>query len=210
MPELDFEFYAGGIEDGILEILTGPMRAIGVKTLKTYSGELGAKELSDAVAKLAPQFPLVMVSYAGGESTKMPVTSPVLGEPLHYRHDCAFVVIVASNSPMGENSRRRGKVYKMLSLVWKELTGRRLKKTIEDEDYLLNTQVLECVSNDFLAQLPEITAYAVTVETAFKWSSPDRTTNGTAVTEVVLGVDSNNDPQSNPGNVPGVNFSTGE
>src|SRR5436190_19457633 len=102
-PNLDFNFYAGGIEDGIIEILTEPMKAVGGKGFETYSGQLDdEKVLKEAIASLAPKFPLTMVSYAGGESKRDPATSAVFNRPLYYRHDCSFTVIVADANPQGE------------------------------------------------------------------------------------------------------------
>ena len=45
-------------------------------------------------------------------------------------------------------------------------------------------------ANEFIARLPNITAYAVPFDTYFKWSSKDRSGDGTAVTQLVLGVES--------------------
>jgi len=210
MPDLDFEFYAGGIEDGIIEILTATMKPdpLKVREVTTYSGELDDPEMvEEAIAAEMRQFPLVMVGYGSGEDVRSPVTAPVLGRSLHYRHECTYIVVCADDNPRGERARRRSKVYAMLAKVREELTGRRLKTVIEDEEYLLTCDVFEPMSNEFIVRLPNITAYAVIFKTAFKWSSPDRTLPGTAVDELVLGVESNNSGVvQNPHNVPGVSY----
>lgn len=191
-PVLDFNFYAGGIEDGILEVLTTPMRAIGVKSFATYSGQLDSPDdLKAAISQQLLQYPFTMVSYAGGESKRDPATSAVMGRPLHYRHDCSFAVIVADNNSQGEKARRRNKVYQMISIVWNELTGVRLKKEIDDVEYLLNTQVFEPIEN-IQIRLPNITAYGIVIDTAFKWTSPDREAAGVDVSEIVVGVNALN------------------
>jgi len=114
-PVLDFNFYAGGIEDGILEVLKAPMEAIGVKSFATYSGQLDSTDdLKAAIASQVLQYPFVMVSYAGGESVRSPATSPVLGRPLIYQHHCSFGVSIADSNPQHEKTRRRRKFYQMI------------------------------------------------------------------------------------------------
>lgn len=210
-PNLDFEFYAGGIEDAIIALLAGMRTApLGVKELTTYSGELDPENLKKAIASRGGQFPLVMVSYADGEDKRLPATSAVLGAPLEYRHDCTFAVICADNNPLGENKRRRSKVYPMIAKVREELTGRRLTKTVgegeEAETFLLTHDVLEPIANEYIMRLPDITAYAVIFRTYFRWSSPDRSTAGRAVESIAVGVDSTNSQVANPGGTPGVTF----
>lgn len=205
--ELDFEFYAGGIEDGILELLTTKMRPapLGVKQFETYSGQLDTANFEKALASKATIYPLVMVSYADGEDTRMPATSAVLGRSQIYRHDCTFAVICADNNPQGERSRRRSKVYAMIAAVRETLAGRRLKKLVDDEEVLLTFDVLEPVANEYIARLPNITAYAVIFRTWFKWRSPDRTGEAVDVTDVIVGVDSLNEATvQDPTNLPGV------
>jgi hypothetical protein len=206
MPDLDFEFYAGGIEDRILEVLKTPMQAIGVKGFTTYSGQLDSPDdLKRAIATQTLQYPFVMVSYAGGEMVKDPPTAPVLGRSLHFRHDCSFGVVVADDNPQGEKARRRNKAYQMISVVWNTLTGVRLKKLVAGEQILLNTSVLEPVENIPIL-LPDITAFGIVFDTAFKWSSPDRTVGGIDVEELIVGVDSINPLQVPESNLPGVEF----
>jgi len=211
----DFEFYVGGIEDAILQILENQMKPLGVKEFATYSGELDSENLRQAISSLTPRFPLVMVSYAQGEDTKMPVTSPVLGSPLHFRHDCTFVVVCASADARGDLAQRRGKLvgdkklgcYTMLSKVREILTGVRFKKTVDDEEILLTNLPLMPEANEFIARLPRITAYAVPFQTFFNWSSQDRSEAGTAVTEFSVGVESLN-THGDMNNLPGVKIKT--
>ena len=205
MPVLDFNFYAGGIEDGILEVLETPMKAIGVRSFATYSGQLdSAEDLKNAIASQVLQYPFVMVSYAGGESVRDPATAAVLGRPLHYRHACSFGVIVADNNSQGEKSRRRNKVYQMISIVWDSLAGVRLKRAIDEDQFLLNTDPMEPIENITIAKMPNITAFGVIIDTAFRWSSPDRTVAGTGVTELIVGAGALNSPSSLPAEAPGV------
>lgn len=191
-PNLDFNFYAGGIEDGILEVLKTQMQTpLGVKSFASYSGPVDKPdELEKAISQMTLTYPAVLASYAGGESVKDPATSPVMGRPLQYRHDCSFAVIVLDNNPQGETQRRRNKIYPMIAAVWDTLTGVRLKKTVEgvDDPILLNTQILEPVEN-IRIRMPNLTAYGIVIDTAFRWVSPDRTTLGSAVTEIIVGLD---------------------
>lgn len=209
-PNLDFEFYAGGIEDGILEALKTPMQALGVLSFASYSGQLDSPEdLKSAISSQTLRYPFVMASYAGGEMAKMPPTAPVLGRSLHYRHDCSFAVIVADNNPQGEKARRRNKAYQMIAVVWNTLAGVRLKKQVGDDQVLLNTQVLEPIEN-IQIRLPGITAYGIVFDTSFRWTSPDRTQAGTAVEELIVGVESLNELNVPEAGLPGVNFTVGE
>lgn len=212
MAERDFDFYVGGIEDGILEVLQPMKQApLKVRELTTYSGELeDGKALQAAIASEARIFPLVMVSYGGGQDTRSPATSAVLGKPLNYRHDCFFAVVCADNNPLGEKTRRRSKAYQMLAAVRKELTGRRLVTIDGAEKVTLTHGVLEPDGTEYVLKLANMTAYVAIFRTWFNWSSPDRTTPGSDVAEIIVGVDSQNTSEANPGNTPGVNFETGD
>lgn len=203
---MDFEFYAGGIEDGIIEVLTPVMKAdpLKVRELTTYSGQLDADSLKEALASDARIFPLVMVSYTGGESVPDPIRPAVMGQPLSFRHDCGFVVIVADDNPRGERARRRSKIYAMIAAVWETLTGVRLKTEVEGEQVLLNAAPLMPTTNEYIERLPDVTAYAVHFETAFRWTSPDRTIAGTPVDAIEVGVERLNASGILPGDYPGV------
>jgi|CXWL01.1.fsa_nt_gi phage gp37-like protein len=226
-PTLDFEFYAGGIEDGILEVLKEPMKAIGVKSLGTYSGELDdAAAIEDAISQQTFQLPGVLVTYAGGENANNPKTSPVLGRPRSFRHECSFGVIVLDDNPQGERARRRGKIFKMQSVVWRELTDRRLKKVAEGEgyviiaspfesvgdgEYLLTVDPFEPVETIVIPKLPNITAICQIFDTAFKWMSEDRTAAGTTAEEIEVEVENswNRIPGREPAGPPGVSAEVG-
>lgn len=214
----DFEFYVANIEDSILALLEQQMKPLGVKSFDLYSGDLGDPEtLKKALGAMSLNFPLVLVSYTDGVDTLDPKTAPVLGKPRTYRHDCSFVVICASNDARGENARRRGKAiknvtigtYTMISKVRELLSDLRLKVVVgEGEDaetVLLTTDVLTPQANEYLTRMSNITAYAVIFDTAFKYSTLDRSAAGTPVTEFILDVESRN-ASSQTNNVPGVNF----
>lgn len=210
----DLEFYLGGIEDAIIELLENQMASLGVKSFATYSGELDTENVKRAIGELSRSFPLVMVSYADGEDTRLSPVPMIFGEPIHFRHDCTFVVICASDDARGTNAQRRGAqvgnkklgIYSMLSKVRELLTGLEIKKQHENEQVLLTLNPLIPTSNEFIARLPGLTAYAVPFDTYFKWSSVDRTQEATEVSEVVLGVESLNAPRFPTPNKPGVIF----
>lgn len=210
---MDFEFFAGGIEDGILTALEAILKPMGVKTFATYSGELDGDNLKKALGDITPNFPMIMVSYTDGTDVRMPVTAPVLGRSLHFRHDCSFAVICAVNDARGEAARRRGKpignqtigAYKMMAKVRETLSGLQLSTMVESEKVVLTNGPLIPVANEFIARVPGLTAYAVIFETYFQWSSPSRGSAGTEVTELILGVDSLNPPSEANDNIPGVN-----
>lgn len=207
MPDLDFEFYAGGIEDGIIQLLTPMKQApLKVRELTTYSGQLDGDAIKDALAADARLFPLVMVSYTGGENAANPPIPQVLGRPIHFLHTCGFVVIVADDNPQGERERRRSKIYAMIAAVYEALSGVRLQKTVEAEQVLLNTMPLTPTTNEYIERLPDLTAYAVHFETAFKWSSPDRTAEPIDVVSLDIEVNSMNEAGKRrvPPELPGV------
>lgn len=208
----DFEFYAGGVEDGIIEILEPVMKSppLSVRRLTTYSGELDTANLQKALASGPSTWPAVLVSYADGEDSLFARTSPVLGRPRVYRHECSFVVICADNNPLGERARRRSKVYSMIAAVRRELTDRRLKTIVDDDEVLLTTEPLTPVANEYVMRMPNITAYAVVFQTAFNWESEDRIEEGIPVTDVLVGTESLNEETETTGNLPGVGVSLGE
>lgn len=218
MANLDFEFYVGGIEDAILQLLEAEMKPLGVKEFAVYSGELDSENLKRSLSELAPRFPLVLVSYADGEDKQLPPVSPVFGESIHFRHDCNFTVVCATNDARGTAAQRRGAltgtkklgVYKMLAKVREILSGLQISIVPEGETetILLTYSPLVPLANEFIARLPQITAYAVPFETYFKWSTKDRSTAGTPVSAVVLGVGSRNAPNRPDGNVPGIRKNT--
>lgn len=213
MPVLDFEFYAGAIEDAIVGQLTTGMPGVPVDT---YSGQLDdAKEVERAVSSKGRKFPLVMVSYADGEDTRTPGYSPVAGRPLVYRHDCFFAVICLSDDKRGEKVRRRGigeqrGIYGMLGQADRILTGVRFEKTVGSEKFLLNVDPIEPVSIEYIP-LPNLTGYARIYATAFKWSSPDRTPEPIDVTALELDVSSLNQAgtRRTPPELPGVTAEVG-
>ncbi len=212
MPELekDFEFYVGGIEDAILDLLEEKLKEFGVKTFAYYSGELDSDNLKTALSTLTATFPLIMVSYTQGKDVKDPKTSAVFGQPTHYRHDCSFVVMCLSNDARGETARRRGKAvgnkkigaYKMISKARKELGGVRFVPEIEGEKITLNTP-LELADVDYVGKLPNITAYAAHFETSFKFSTEDRSVATRQVDRLTIAVEKN-ESAILPANTPGV------
>lgn len=214
MSDRDFEFYVGNIEDAILTALEAELKPLGVKTFAAYSGELDSENLKKAIATLIPKFPLVLVSYTDGEDKQDAKTAPVLGRPLHFRHECSFAVICASNDARGETARRRGKltltkkigVYTMLSKVRKVLGGMRFSIMDDDEKVTLTESPLMPNGIEYIARVPQITAYATVFETYFRYSTVDRQSAGTDVSELVLGVESRNAPSDTKPNVPGVIF----
>ena len=135
---MDFDFYVGGIEDAILQILESEMKPLGVKEFATYSGELDSEQLKKAIGSLTPRFPLIMVAYAQGEDTQVPITSPVFGSPIHFRHDCNFMVVCASGDSRGDKVQRRGKIgcYQMLSKVREILSGLQISLNVDGNPVL--------------------------------------------------------------------------
>jgi Domain of unknown function (DUF1834) len=209
--EKDFEFYVGGIEDAVLDLLEEKLKEFGVKTFAYYSGELDSDNLKTALSTLTATFPLVMVSYTQGTDIEDPKTSAVSGNPIYFRHDCSFVVMCLSNDARGETARRRGKktgnktigAYKMISKARKELGGVRFITNIDGEKITLNTPLIYA-DIEYIGKLPNITAYATHFETSFRFSTEDRTVETRLVDSLTLEVEKLNDNGNLPDNTPGV------
>jgi hypothetical protein len=72
----------------------------------------------------------------------------------------------------------------------------------EPKNVLLNPEPLKPTGVEYLARLPELTAYALHYDTYFKYVTPDRTTQGLLVQELIFGVD--NTYEKGESNLPGV------
>lgn len=214
MADQDFEFYAGGIEDGIITALKNTMTTMGVKTFATYSGDMDTENLKKQLASFTAAFPRVMVSYATGVDIPDPPTPRVGGRPTQLRHECNFAVIVATNDARGETARRRGApntlgAYAMIAKVRETLSGLTIRKVVNEgeeneETVTLTISPLMPMSNQYIMRIPNVTAYAIIFGTYWRWKTVDRTTEGLPVSELVLDVQSMNSLVENPGNLPGV------
>ncbi len=187
----DFDFFVGGIEDAILALLKTNMTPMGVKEFELYSGELEVEAFKAAIAALSPRFPLVMATYTDGRDVQDAKTAPVLGAPLHYRHDCSFAVICATDDARGENKRRRGATgsigtYAMMAKVRELLNGLSLSKMDDDEKVVLTASSLKPAAVEYIARTPDVTAYALIFNTAFRFQTPDRREAGMPVSEFIL------------------------
>jgi hypothetical protein len=207
----NFEYIISGIEDGIIAALDQAIGNISnggyINTIATYSGELDREQIKHAIGALTAKFPLLLVSYAEGEDVLDPPTPAVKGKPRHYRHDCSFTVICCSDNARGEKARRRGAgtsagVYRMISDVRTILGGLRLWAQEGEEKFLLNHEPFRYADVEYVAKLPELTAYAVHFETYFRFSEPDRSEQGPLVSELVFDVE--NTYQKGETNLPGV------
>lgn len=172
-PEWDYQVV--GIESGILQVLTS---ALGgpegyVRTLMAYNGELDEKRLREAINDLLPTFPLMLVTYTDGDDETNPAVPPVAGETFVVSHKCTFSVICCSDDARGESARKVG-VYKMVADARRLLSGLKFSKTEGDERVLLNELPLTPSGVEYLARLPELTAYAQHFDTNFRWETPDR------------------------------------
>lgn len=198
---MDFEFHIGGIEDKAIEILTAGMP--GVKNFFSYSGELDRDNVKKAISSLTTKFPLVLVSYTDGEDKRIPATARAKGAPLHFRHDCSFAVICATSDARGEKARRRGLptatqpklgCYQMMSQV-RTLLGGLWLETIDadsNETIPLTHEPLIPIANEFIARLPNLTAYAVIFDTSFNYETLDRRAAGTPINNLTLNVEKQN------------------
>lgn len=178
-----------------------------VKEFGTYGGELDSEQLRRALGELTPRLPLVLVSYGDGEDVESPPTAPLPGEPRFFKHDCTFTVICCSGDARGDLARRRGKgndkgAYKMIADAKAALDCLQFKVVEGAETVLLNPEPLKPVGIDYIARLPQLTAYAIHYETYFKYTTPDRTTPSVLVEELIFEVE--NTYPKDGSNLPGV------
>lgn len=210
MIHIPFDIRIAGIEDGIIDVLE-PLRKTGdsgyAHTIASYGGELDAEQLRKALRELTPKLPLFLVAYGDGNDTLNPATNPPPGEPRHFRHDCTFTVICCSGDARGDKARRRGVagkvgVYQMIEDARFKLGGLRFFAEVESTSVYLNAEPLRCSGIEYLARLPELTAYAVHFDTWFRFSEQDRTTPSVLVEELIIQVE--NTFHKGETNLPGV------
>jgi hypothetical protein len=217
MRQLEFDEFVGGIEDGICAALTPLKTSEGgyLKTLGFYGGELDAETLRAFVRENSPNFPLVLVSYTDGEDVYSPPVAVAFDQPRIVEHRCTFSVIGCADDARGDKARRRGAaggvgLLKMMADVRAALAGLRLRaevidpETEETDNVLLTLDPLTLAGHEFIARMPQMTAYAQHVTTRFKWREPDRRAAGTPVSELIINVTPS--PPSRPykPNLPGV------
>lgn len=205
MPE--FDFFVGGIEDGMIELLWQELGAAAdppgyLNQIAAYSGELDEGTLKRFVNELTPRFPLMLVTYGDGDDKLMPATSPAYGEPRIFQHGCTFSVFCCSDDARGEADQRHG-VYEMLADARKHLAGRQLRKLNGADQVLLTLEPLRISGVEYLARLPGLTAYVQHFDTYFKWTEPDRRVAGQPVDSLIFDVTPLNAPGA-PGELPGV------
>lgn len=216
MVQLQFNDYVGGIEDGIIGVLTArrkvhpdhPDRYL--KDIGSYGGELDENTLRETLNEVQDRIPLALVGYTDGEDTLMPATAPVFGQPRTYRHDCSFAIIAVAEDARGGTAQRRGAagsvgVYQMLADFRQDLSGlwlirkgdtivtRAGDRPLAADEQLLTFDPLKPAdakqnrsSIQFIARLPEMTAYAVVFDTWFEWTEDDRRGGTTPVTELIF------------------------
>ena len=184
-----FSFHVGGIEDAIVAALKA--YCAGYKPdVSTYGGELDAKNLREALSQLQSRFPLFLVSYGDGYDILLSPLGPEVGAPREYLHKCSFTVICASDNARGEQERRRGAtgdvgVYDMIEDAQTALWRMQFVAVLgESEKVILNPDPLDPAGVEYIAHLPELTAYAVHFETGFIYATPDRREPGSQVQEI--------------------------
>jgi phage gp37-like protein len=200
-PVLDFNFYVTNIERAIVAKLKTDRPY--ARDIVTYSGDLDAKDLRDALEELSPRFPLYLVSYTNGKSVDRGGVAPDIGAPRERQHNCSFVVLACDDNARGEEERRHGRagevgVYQMISDAVTSLSRMQLSVTVEGVSYQLNPEPLNESDIDRIAQLPQHTAYAVYFDTYFVYLTPDRRGAGQQVSEIVIDIDPNGETRNQP------------
>jgi hypothetical protein len=209
--KLDFAFYVGGLEAGIMNLLKSGDAALqqagmtGVKEFAKYSGDLDREDLVVALKSLAPRFPLVLISYGSGKDRRKAATGVIEKEPIEVEHHCGFVVIVASNDLRG-SANRITSANAMVGEVRQLLGGVQFEIEIDGEAELLNHSPFIPVAVETIARLPDLTAYAVHFDTMFhEWLPDRRVVFSGNVEEILLDIEANNLPAANgSNNLPGI------
>jgi phage gp37-like protein len=188
-----FSFHVGGIEDGMVAALAEYCTSYKPE-VATYGGELDQKNLREALSQLESRFPLYLVSYGDGEDVLRSPLGPETKAPREYEHRCSFSVIPCHDNARGEEERRRGGsgatvgVYDMIEDAQTALWGLQFAAVIGEGDdaetIILNSEPLRPGGVEYIAHLPELTAYAVHFETHFVYATPDRRLPGSQVQEV--------------------------
>ena len=190
-----FSFKVAGIEDGMVAALK-EYCAEYKPDVATYAGELDAKNLREALDSLTVRFPLFLVSYGDGEDKLLSPLGPQIGAPREYEHRCGFSVICCDDNARGEEARRKGTtgrigVWQMIedaqaALLRMQFVAIIQREGEDDEKIVLNTEPLNPAGIEHIAQVPELTAYAVHFDTAFVYLTPDRRTLGGQVLEIEI------------------------
>lgn len=212
-PVQNFAFFVGGIEDATIAVLN---TAVGeyAGDIDLYSGELDdPKKLREALDELSPRYPLFLATYIEGLNTWETQTAPGVGSPWSVRHDCKLMVLVIDKDPRGETERRRGAsagtrgAYGMASDVLEALENRQLRYVTEsDEKILLTHGVLVSTGIEHIISYEDVTAYAVTFETYFKYLTPDRREPAQEIDSIIFDFNPLNNHRDTVG-APGVNVS---
>jgi phage gp37-like protein len=199
---LDFDFYVRNIEDAIVKTID---EAIGlrpgeedparyVKTIATYGGQLDKSNVREAIAKLVPGFPLVLVSYGDGKTKPFAGGGGGYGDPPLHEHTCHFLVLCLDNDVRGRQVQARGSevhpgAYRMVSDVMTALDGLQFKLRVAPAPaplVLLNTLALTPTDVEVIDRTGSASGYAVSFDTQFKWLGPERRGPVVHVTELIF------------------------
>lgn len=187
-----FSFHVGGIEDGMVAALAAYCESY-KPDVATYGGELDAKNVREALSQLESRFPLFLVSYGDGEDHLRSPLGPGVGAPREYEHRCSFTVMCCSDNARGEQERRRGDgasvgVWDMIedaqTALWRMQFAAVIGEGETAETIILNPEPLNPAGVEYIAHLPELTAYAVHFDTHFVYATPDRREPGGQVQEI--------------------------
>lgn len=186
--ERGIDFYITALEDVAIKALEAVVPD--TSDIAPYGGELDAGKVEQIIEKIAPRFPLYLVSYAGGHDVRESRVSPDPGAPWIVRHEFDFVVVVADADARGEDVQRVG-AYAMIGIVHQALSDRQfvavLNEGEEDEErVLLNAGELIPTDVEHVMHLPDATVYSVPFTGYFKYLSPDRRDAGQPINTIVF------------------------
>jgi hypothetical protein len=91
----------------------------------------------------------------------------------------------------------------MISDARDALAGRQFRKANGDDQILLTLEPMRLAGVEFIARLPQLTAYVQHFDTYFEWTEVDRRAAGTPVSDLIFEVSSTGE-RRDPGHKPGV------
>lgn len=199
----DFKTHIGGILAGIakaIDTAVGAKTAEGgyVKTIAIRTGLLRREGLREAVRSMlgvVNPLPIVIVCYVLGNDERIDDGATLAGEPLTYRHEAAFSVIVVDADTRGQTAQLEGSavapgIVRMIDDVREILSGVQFEgETAEGGKFDLNEWPLEPAGVEPIDQVPNVSAFAQHFLTNFQFTTPDRRVAPVTIEEIRFGLD---------------------
>lgn len=218
--ERDFNFYTGGIESGIVQVLGGTEYA---GDAEAYRDELDEEELGQesgrALTRLAGRTPLFLASYVDGDFSEPEGHPWFPGAKRLVRHDATFVVLACGPDWPGALPEQTATtagigVRRMISDAIKLVVGRTFKThdPDADEEVFLNLSPLTLSGGrnpTLVLRRDEVTVYALYLDTWFVFEvTPPEEDEPVLVQSINFAISPLNGA-GGPGGLPGVHAGSG-